>query len=385
MFSHEENRPLDVELAAKSLPPLGPADLCYGADTLVLSENGWKFHSEVKSGERIMVFDPRTNRIWLETPRQSFVQQHKGPMISFKHSMIDLLVTPNHPMVYKSSSRNLSDKSWKYSTAELLLNKRVMFPAIAEWTSEYEIETVEVPAFLRKNGSIGPRLLQAVRMDADAFLELAGYYLSEGGMDTKNHYLFTLAQSLKNDSSNIRKIRETLNKIPFHSHEYNDGLNLVRWNVSGKQFCQFIASEFGEGHLNKHIPPKYKALSKRQLSILFDSLFMGDGVHVGGHPRFYSTTSTQLALDVSEISLKLGYSPNIRVRKDDRVNRSPIYIVCLSRSRIRDVGKDRSFSTYYEGDVYGFLTSTGFYVTMRNGKVSFQGDSSRSQTRDDSA
>ena len=149
----------------------------------------------------------------------------------------------------------------------------------------------------------------------DNWLELAGYYLSEGGMDSKNHYVFTLAQSHKNADENIIKIRSLLAKLvpAFHVHEYEGADKMVRWNVSGQQLCNFVASEFGEGHLNKRIPPKYKNLSRRQLRILFDALFLGDGVCINGRPRVYCTTSRRLAFDVSEIAMKLGIPPILEI------------------------------------------------------------------------
>lgn len=349
---------------------------CYSEDTLVLTENGWRYHHEVEHNERIMIYDPVLDEIRLERPLSFSEYPYVGDMIHFKNSLADLLVTPEHSIIFKTSGRDFERKPWHVRAAQELLKKRVLLPAKAEWTYREEIDEVEIPIFERKNGFRSPSTLQAVKIPMDRWLELTGYYLSEGGMDSKNHYAFTLTQSHKNADGNVIKIRSLLAKLSpaFHVYEYEDKEKIVRWNVSGQQHCNFIVSEFGEDHLNKRIPAKYKNLSRRQLRILFDALFLGDGVYINGRPRVYCTTSKQLAYDVSELATKLGYSANIRRIVDARQNRSPRFGVNLQRSTYRDVGRNQSELVKYEGMVYCFSTSTGFYVTMRNGKISYQGN-----------
>ncbi|MBI3023278.1 MAG: hypothetical protein HYY68_06065, partial [Thaumarchaeota archaeon] len=221
-----------------------------------MTEKGWKLHPEVEKNERIMAFDPFTNSMWYEVPRELFSFDYEGKMVHFKTKLVDLLVTPEHRIVYKPSMRSLEKCPWRFAQASELIGKRVILPAIAAWLAGNDAEFVEVPEFWKRNGSIGPRLLQSVRIPIETWLEFAGYYLSEGGMDTKNHYTFSLAQARRKEDY-VNKIRDTLSCIPFHWHEYSDS-NLVRWNVGNKQLCEFITKCFGEGHLDKHIPSELK-------------------------------------------------------------------------------------------------------------------------------
>jgi len=342
---------------------------CYSEDTYVLTEDGWKLHSDVSNTERIMVFSPRDDKMWYEKPSALLAYENSGEMVHFRSTLVDILTTPEHTIVCKWGS----SRPWRITQAKALVKKRVILPAVADWVCKgSDMEWVEVPQFLKRNGSIGPTLLSAVKIPIATWLELAGYYLSEGGMDSKNHYNFTLAQSKKKPDY-IDKIRYILRRLPFHSHEYSDD-TMVRWNVGNKQLCEYISGEFGEGHQNKHIPSWIKNLPRHHLVTLFDSLLLGDGTFRNGRFIRYSSTSERLAYDVQEIAIKLGYSTNLRVAYAGYGRRDTLYQVTLRKATYHDVSKQKISFENYTGVVYCFSTSTGFYVTMRNGKIAFQGN-----------
>ena len=360
-----------------SLPPPVVADVSctisnragYSEDTCVLTENGWKLHSEVGKNERIMVFDPFTNTMWYEVPKELLSYDYHGKMVSFRTKLVDILVTPEHRIAYKPSMRLLEKRPWRFATAWQLTGKRANIPAIATWRGGEDSEFVQVPEFWKRNGSIGPRLLPPVRIPMDTWLELAGYYLSEGGMDTKNHYSFSLAQA-KRKGENIAKIQGVLSRIPFHSHEYADS-KAIKWNVGNKQLCEFVVKCFGEGAANKHIPSELKNLPKTRLKILLDAVLLGDGTWGDGRFIRLSTISRQLAYDLEELAVKLGCSTNVRIAYQGSGNRSTMYDVTFRLARYHDVQNDRITTLNYDGIVCCFSTSTGFCVTMRNGKIAF--------------
>ncbi|HXW95451.1 MAG TPA: LAGLIDADG family homing endonuclease [Nitrososphaerales archaeon] len=347
---------------------------CYDKDTLVLTENGWKLHNAVKLQERIMVYDPVTNSMWYEVPGQLLAFEYDGQMVRFRSTLVDILVTPNHRMLYKSSSRNLDKLPWKIGLAKDLVGKRVNLPGTAYWEGGEDIEYVEVPEFWNKNGSIGPTLLHEVRIRIATWLRLAGYYLSEGGMDTTNRYLFTLSQA-KRHKEVVDEIRSTLACLPFHSFEYLDeDEGSIRWNVYGKQLCEFVVSCFGEGSTAKFISAKFKNLPPRHLKSLLQPMLKGDGTKKAERFIRLTTTSKQLAYDVAEIAAKIGLSTNIRTAYEAHGNRSTCYSVSFPLARYRGLQKSGITTPYYKGPVYCFSVSTGFYVTMRNGKIAFQGN-----------
>jgi hypothetical protein len=86
----------------------------------------------------------------------------------------------------------------------------------------------------------------------------------------------------------------------------------------------------------------------------------------------YYTTSKSLAEDMLRIALTLGFSAHIISRVDKRGNRKPVFRVLISKARDKVVQKIEKVQ--YKGKIYCFTTSTGFYVTMRNGKPAIQGN-----------
>jgi hypothetical protein len=345
---------------------------CYDKETLVLAETGWKLHNAVKPHERIMVFDPHSNAIWYEEPRGLVSYYYNGQMVHFRSSLVDIMVTPDHKMLYKSSSRGLDRLPWKSAIARDLVGKRINLPGTAYWEGGSDVESVEIPDFWMKNRSLGPALLQAVKIPISTWLQLAGFYLSEGGMDTKNRYLFVLSQAQKHKDV-VEDIRDVLSRLPFHTHEYSDG-STVRWNVVGKQLFEFMVKCFGEGSTGKFIVPKFKNLPPNRLKSLLQPMLKGDGTRKGERFIRLSTTSMRLAYDIAEIAVKIGQSTNVRVGYEAHGNRSTCYEVSFPISRYRALRKSGIVMLDYHGPVYCFNVSTGFYVTMRNGKVAFQGN-----------
>ena len=350
--------------------PEGLNRACYVEDTYVLTENGWKLHNEVKEDEKIVVYEPESGRAWLEKPIKLYAYDYDGEIIHFVDKNTDIAVTPEHKIVYK---KNLDGK-WLTGHAEDIIGSQLILPNSMEWEG-HEEEWEVIPSIELKEG-FRTEFRENVKVEMDDFLSFVGIYLSEGRMDTVNHHLLTIAQTKKNVEK-IEKIRTILSKLSFHYHEYEDK-DCVRWNVDGKQLCTFLSSNFGERCYNKHIPPKYKNLSKRQLKILFDSMILGEeSIDKKGSITYY-TTSEQLAKDFLEIAVKLGYSANISYHDSKRGgNRRRVYRIFVSKRKLKHVPKNRIIKEHYKGKVYCFSTSTGFYVTMRNGKVAYQGNTAQ--------
>jgi intein/homing endonuclease len=351
------------------IDPAGLNRACYVEDTYVLTENGWKLHNEIKDNEKIAVYEPKNGKIWLERPIKLYSYNYEGEIIHFKDKNTDIAVTPEHKIIYK---KNL-DGSWLVGQAKDIIGSRIIVPNAVEWQGREE-KWAFIPSIELKNG-FRTEYKDEIKVKMDDFLSFIGIYLSEGGMDTKNNYIFTIAQA-KRKTEKVAKIRSILSSLPFKYVEYEDE-SCVRWNVNGKQLCSFIASNFGNRCFNKHIPSEYKNLSKRQLKILFDSMMLGDGSIDKKGSMTYYTTSEQLAKDFLEIAIKLGYSANITYYDDKRGNRNRVYRVFVSKRQLKYIPKQRIVKEQYKGKVYCFSTTTGFYVTMRNGKVAYQGNTAQ--------
>ena len=135
----------------------------------------------------------------------------------------------------------------------------------------------------------------------------------------------------------------------------------------------------------KRIPALIKRLCRPQLAVFFDALMAGDGTMDTRATRksgAYSTTSKQLADDVQEIAVKLGYRTKLRVEPPGTEGIREVFRVLLSKGA-RAGGNGRTQAVRYAehhsreaytGKVYCFSVPTGVFVTRRNGVVAVQGN-----------
>ncbi len=132
---------------------------------------------------------------------------------------------------------------------------------------------------------------------------------------------------------------------------------------------------------NSFIPKELKNLSKEQLKILFDWMVKGDG-HRRGKNIIYFTVSEQLANDVQEIALKLGYGCSFRKRKGGSIafgkyKRRDGYVLSLTKRKAISVNrKDGREWIDYDGFVYDITVPNHIIYVRRNGKAAWSGNCS---------
>jgi nicotinic acid phosphoribosyltransferase len=73
---------------------------CYSSDTEILTNNGWKFFSQLSKEDLVAQVLDDNSREFVK-PIEIIDQKYSGPMHHFRdyHGKVDLLVTPNHRMV----------------------------------------------------------------------------------------------------------------------------------------------------------------------------------------------------------------------------------------------------------------------------------------------
>ena len=156
--------------------------------------------------------------------------------------------------------------------------------------------------------------------------------------------------------------------------------------ISDMRLCKYV-SQFGLCY-NKFVPFELKQQSKEILKIFYDWFVMGDGRIRGDKRRKNSnfsddvfSTSKQLALDLNEIQLKIGYSGNLleEKRDNDRLiegrlikgeNSHPMYFTY--RSLTKGIYADKRFlqvkEVDYNGDVMCVEVDNHVWYVMDNGK-----------------
>ncbi len=339
---------------------------CFSHDTEVLTENGWKYFSDLYPTEKILTLG-RNDTMVYQKPTEVIKERYNGQLIHFYNTKIDLLVTPNHKMY--AQPRGTKEYTLIESFDSIRWNRAKMKKS-ALWSAPDKKYFSLPPIKNSKSGNVD-------KIDMDLWLEFVGYYITEGCfyirkrkqiVDNKVYdrfdYSILIAQDKKRAS--WHKIRACLKKLPFTVFDSDDH----QFRICNKQLVLYL-QQFGKSH-EKFLPSELKNVSKRQLRILFDAMMLGDGASDGS--KYYSS-SYKLISDFQEILLKVGMAGTIRL-SDMRKNR-PVYSIHIltdkKKNYLSPLYPERKIVDY-DGYVYCVTVPNRIIFVRRNGKALFCGN-----------
>lgn len=226
-----------------------------------------------------------------------------------------------------------------------------------------------------------------VHIDANDYLELVGWYVSEGCVSfqrgaknsVKGRVIIDQSQSANPDK--VAKIDRLMDRLPFnvcrHEHYSKNGGNMVRWLICDLALAKRMRDHCGSGAANKKIPSYVKDYPSAALKVLLDAAVDGDGHRCESGRMSYTSTSSRLADDIQEIAIKCGYSSSKRFVKSNNPNhRDQYYVSIVPHRKTHGLLTAKSFSEIaYSGKVWCVEVPTGLFVVRRNGTVHITGNS----------
>jgi len=352
---------------------------CYDKDTHVLTNKGIMNYTDIiyedvngkkqiKPEYEILVHDPHTGQSRYEKPLGFHEYNYDGFLVGFEGNKLDMAVTPNHTMLGFSRNRDSHFTLEARDFAKINECDRYV-TAIAEYLSTESLEHVDVAGY---------------QVPIDEFMSFAGYYVSEGHTEykeDKRRYIVSIAQCPIKNSDYCDDIDITMDASGFEFHKYEYEGRVTTWNILKKDVAKQIKDWFGENSFTKRVPNFIKNLSVDKLRIFIRAFCNGDGAYQEHKNTEYvqiGTNSEQLANDLLEIMFKAGYSPTkSRFKKEDKQ-----YVINCSLSesgkgRFSRVKDSHIKPLRYKGKVWCFETSTGFFVTERNGRIAIQGNTGK--------
>lgn len=355
---------------------------CHDEETRILTKDrGFQHFRDLTDEDEVAQWDPDTRLMSFTKPEVRTIRDWGVPLKRFRtKGGVDLAVTHTHRMRVKAQG----DKgSWLTETAGDTASRRggYQFVGHVGWEGE-EREWFQLPGLPKSPGYAGSDH-RTFRMDD--WLELLGYFLSEGGLCLRKRrdgrlrpYCVKMSQRESVNPEDAGLIRACMDRMGIDYSEFPNGeTGDTNWTICGKQWWSWWEDNIGLTGDAKRVPREFLGLSKRQLRILFDALMLGDG---GRDPRegctggAYYSTSKGLCEDFQEICIRLGLRAVVRLHKPARGNRKARWRVLWSRGRDHTLKPANVEEVPYEGKVYCCKVPTGYIVTERNGCVSFQGN-----------
>lgn len=379
----------EVEKYQKLINDRSAIGECYRPEALILTENGWKYLYEVEEGENIITLNPYTNNIEIKPIQKIVKYNYNGKMINIKGHQINDIVTPEHG--FPIFDRN--NKFKKFVTAkEIMENDKLghyYIPKTGNWNGDNN-KFMIIPALkedelgLRIRKDLKEKYLNDLIIPMEIFAKFMGIYLSEGSHSKKTS---------KSNKINIHpkkeeicfEIKKMLEEWGIHYTINISKTNTKTFIISDMRLCKYV-QQFGLCN-NKFVPVILKNQNKDILRTFYDWFVMGDG-RIRGDKRINKnmtddvfSTSKQLALDLNEIQLKIGYSGNLlkEERNNDRLidgrlikgeNSKPMYFTY--RSLTKGIYLDKRFLTTeeidYNGEVMCVEVENHIWYVMDNGK-----------------
>lgn len=286
---------------------------CYTPRAMVLAKEGWKPIADIKEGDEILTLNTNTDEIEIQKVSKKIEYHYEGEMYHIKGRNIDDIVTPNHGYpIY-----NRYGKFNGFYTAEEIYNSQVKdqkhsyIPKQGIWNIKGDDYFVLKGIYGAKKSMLKyhPDAKEDVKIPMNTFMKFLGIYLSEGDYRKTNSDV-NIYQKKESVSEEILEMLIELG-LKYTIHKKNTNCNVFR--ICDPRLNAFV-SKLGNCY-TKYIPEYFKNQSKENLRILYDWFVKGDG-RIRGDKRRKSgnlsddifSVSKQLALDLNEIQLKIGYS-----------------------------------------------------------------------------
>lgn len=286
---------------------------CYDKETEVLTNNGWKKFVNIRYTDKICTLNSDTNKIVFQKPKKIYNYRYRGKMYRLKTKRIDLLVTPNHKLLYSHCDFR---KPLKFilKEAELSFKKSKRFKKDGIWigkNNEYFI----LPAVKIKHGSryySGYRVKKGKRLSMAPWLKFFGFWIAEGWTSKGKDGDYNVCLANRNDSLllEMKKILESFGYNIYWDKKINNIIRVRDYQL----FCYL--KQFGKCY-DKFISLEIKSLSKELLKIFLEYYIKGDGHIYGRNGKGLSATTTSVRLrdDLQEIALKIGISAYYKLHR----------------------------------------------------------------------
>lgn len=332
-------------------------DYCINLDIPILTVRGWKFYDDIREGDEIINFDPKTNKLARDKVRRKILLESEGAKILFEGRGVHLNVTPNHRIYYqkKYGCQRGWYPEWQVTTAEefhdLLVNKSKR--------TKYDYR---LPHFQNYDA---PELMSRT----DDELYFIGALLAEGHLQRIPPGMgisISISQSGIANPQTHDKLQQIMKRLNLQYRLSNRRDGITEWCFTAESSRQ-ILSWFDSNDI--HVFPEYLwQANRRQLEIIFNALMDCDGCWGN---MYYISKRYKLAVDFQTIAHLIGrQTTGVKQRKTEGC-----YEVCVVTQR-KPYTYIQNTKKYNDGhrQVWCVQTEHGTIITRDKECISISGN-----------
>lgn len=297
---------------------------CYSDDTKVLTETGWKLFTDLNPHTDLVaqVLDDGTYEF--VRPLKYVNEYYEGEMISYKdqYGKIDLMVTPNHRMIYDNGSGNFQVQEAK--DCNFFWKKDIRRSALAQ----------------DKGMQLSPKQALKIAFQADG-----SYTTSSNNIRfsfSKERKMDRLESILKDCKYEYKKYPLKDNRFEYHINvDANDFKKDFSW-VNFKNVCSNWCQEF------------------------IEELSYWDATRRHENRFKFDTTSREVIEVVELVAMSAGYGVLITESKDDRKDIfSNVFTAHIMKDNKLGGGSIKKNIVQYKGNIVCVQVPTGRLVVKR--------------------
>ncbi len=377
-----------AEYLEKELEPKGVAvvleaeHLCYSSDTEILTDKGWKFFKDLDVDDKVAQVNPETMEVSFVKPAAYINYPFKGMMINFKSKSVDLLVSPDHKMLYSTEwiFYKSTNKRWLSKKAHEIKDlPKVIIPQAGFMEGE-ELEYIELQDesiydMYESKEQVATKMLNSLKVKADTFIKFLGIYLSEGSFYIKDKKYYRVRIFKKEGTESAKEIEKVLEEMPFNFRKIKRKSGILEFVIDSKILTNYV-KQFGKSG-DKFIPDFLYSASQRQKKLFLNYFILGDGYRKPDGKTYYFVSKSKRLLDgIQALYATLGISSTVyehkypdgkvyyrlETRKDKKGN-NKYY------SMVREI-KDVPYNDY----IYSVTVPEGYILVRRNNKIAISGN-----------
>lgn len=336
-------------------------DFCYSEDTEVLTPNGWKKFYELRQDEEILSYDRDKKEAKYRKPVKYQEFDYTGKLINFVSKKIDLLVSPEHKMLYKVGNKEKVAKAW-----ELACKKEVFsLPVAANFNNN-----------LMGGNSVYNKTLKRNLKIPIAMIRLIGWIITEGWLEKIGNYKrVATSQSVKVNLNKCKMIDKCIKDLKFNPTTYINKYGVKTWRFNKEDTKKILP--FFETEDVHQISRDLLNLSKKELNELFKVMMLGDGsVHKHTKSKTYATTNKRLMEQFCELAHKLNYSTSVSKIKKREIRHKTCYTIFMGKapwSKVQQINTVNYKGKIYDVSLFG-AGRGGWIFIRRNNKIMISGN-----------
>lgn len=304
---------------------------CCDDQTEVLTTEGFVPFPKLSLNCIIAEYNVADHTVQFKRPKQIFVYPYNGEMHHYTSQASEQMVTPEHRIPYYTR--------WK---PEIQVKKS---------SKLINLRDVRVPVVGKRNSPVLPVSDDDIRLVVSAQAD-ACY--------RNNYYYWRFKKARK-----IARLVLILNNlgIAYNKRKYKSGVTAISISVADSQRLSW-------GLENKSFKFSLFQLSHKQREVFLNELVFWDGYRQTKNSFSYFSRDKQSCDVVNVIAFLTGYRSYVKVSPRDEQDLT----VRICKHKFTSV---RGTVVDYVGDVYCVETTTGCFVTRRNGKIAVTGNSQR--------